>query len=510
MKVVNSQEMTKIDSLTINQYGIPSFVLMERAALAVANHILKRKPKDVVVIAGPGNNGGDGIALSRILKDKVRKIKVFLPFSEDKLSEDCKNQIKIALNFGVPIVWSFPSEKDLLEADFIVDAIFGTGLKRDIEGELRDFIERVNSLKKFIVSIDIPSGVSSDTGQILGAAIKADLTITFGALKRGHLLYPGRDFVGQIFVEDIGFPKELLDEIKVHIIDKDFAKTLVPPRPKYSHKGKYGHLLIVAGSVGKTGAALMTAKAALRSGSGLVTLAVPSIIDTVFQANVFEEMILSLPSTAQTLSKSAIPEILSFIIDKANCVAFGPGVGVNEDIEEILKSIILQSPYPLVIDADGITVLSKIRDILKEAKSEIVLTPHPGELSRLINLSVKEIEKNRVDITKQVAEEFKVVVVLKGVPTVISNPEGLTFINTTGNPGMATAGSGDVLTGIIGSLIGQGVKSFYAAVLGVYLHGLSGDIASKDKGFHGLVAGDIIESIPKAFLELTDASNSER
>lgn len=503
--------MREIDSLTINQYGVPSVVLMERAALATAKYILQRNPKNVLVLAGPGNNGGDGIAVSRIIKDKVKTVKVFLPFVETRLSEDCQIQIKIASNFGVPILRSFPNEKDLSEADLIVDAIFGTGLKREIEGELKDFIEKLNSVKKFIISIDIPSGVSSDTGQILGVAVRADLTVTFGVLKRGHLLYPGREFSGQIFVEDIGFPQELLNSptLKIHTIDKEFAKALIPARPQYSHKGRYGHLLVIAGSVGKTGAAVMTARAALRSGSGLVTLAVPSVLKTVFQTNVLEEMILPLPCTMQTLSKEAIPEILSFINEKAHCVAFGPGVGINEDIEEILKTIILNCPCPIVIDADGITVLSKIKNILKEASSEIVVTPHPGELSRLINLSVKEIEKNRIDIAQDVARQLRVIMVLKGVPTVISNPDGLTYINTTGNPGMATGGSGDVLTGVIASLIGQGVAPFYAATLGVFLHGLSGDIASRQKGLHGLIARDIIESLPQAFLELTDAINSK-
>lgn len=504
MKVVTSYEMANIDKLTIQKYGIPSIVLMERAALSVVNHLKEFNSENVIVLAGPGNNGGDGIACGRILKNKINNIKIFQLFPKTKLSEDCRVQLEIAKKFGVAVTFGYPSDEEIMKADIIIDAIFGTGLKRVIEGKLAQFIEKLNSFKKFVVAVDIPSGVSSDTGEILGVAVKSSLTVTFGLPKRGHILYPGKEFVGRLFVEDIGFPKELIqaDELKVSLIEKDFARSLIPQRPEYSHKGKYGHVFVIAGSVGKTGAAIMTAKASLRAGSGLVTLSVPACLKVVFQSKVLEEMLIPLPCTTITLSKQAIPEIMNFIENKIDVVAFGPGVGVNEDIEEILKELIVKCPCPIVIDADGITVLSKIKEVLKQAKSKIVLTPHPGELSRLINLSVKDIEKQRIDIAQKVSKDLNVVIVLKGVPTVIAEPEGMVYINTTGNPGMATGGSGDVLTGIIASLIGQGLEPFNASVLGVYIHGLSGDIASCSKGQHGLIAGDIIESLPQSFIEL--------
>ncbi|MGC8796966.1 NAD(P)H-hydrate dehydratase [Thermodesulfovibrio sp.] len=505
MKVVTSFEMAEIDRLTIEHYGIPSMVLMERAALTVSKHVLKFNPENVIVLAGPGNNGGDGIACARLLKNKIKNIKIFQLFSEDKLSKDCKAQLDIAKKFGVPVVEGYPKDDEILSADVVIDAIFGTGLKRAIEGELAQFIEKLNSFQKFIVAVDIPSGVSSDTGEVLGVALKANTTVTFGLPKRGHLLFPGRGCTGELFVEDIGFPQELTESenLKICTIEPSFARLLIPPRPKYSHKTKYGHVLVIAGSTGKTGAALMTSKAALRTGSGLVTMAVPAALKVVFQSKVLEEMLLPLACTTNTLSKQALPEILDFINERANVVAFGPGVGVNEDIEVILKALIEQCPCPIVIDADGITVLGRIINILEKATSQIVLTPHPGELSRLINISVKEIEKQRIDIAQKVAKQLNVVLVLKGVPTVVAEPQGWVYLNTTGNPGMATGGSGDVLTGIIASLIGQGLTPFYASVLGVYLHGLSGDIAARAKGYHGLIAGDIIESIPEAFIELT-------
>lgn len=510
MKVVTAKEMSEIDTLTIEKYGLPSVVLMERAALSVAKQIDSLKFKNAVILTGPGNNGGDGAAVGRILKGNGMNIKIFQLFPDEKLSIDCKKQLEIATKYGIPILKRYPTKNELLKADLIIDAIFGTGLKRKIEGDLEGLINLVNKSNKTIISVDMPSGISSDNGEILGCAIKASMTVTFGLPKRGHLLFPGREFVGELVIENIGFPEELLnsEKIKVSLTTSEFARFLLPQRPTYSHKGTYGHALIIAGSVGKTGAALMCAKSALRTGSGLVTLAVPAALKVVFQSKVLEEMILPLPCNTQTLSKEAIKTLEDFIHEKADVVAFGPGVGINEDTFEILSFILMQSICPVVIDADGISLLSKKPEILKKARAKTVLTPHPGELSRLIKLTVKEIENNRLEIAQSVAKEFQTVLVLKGVPSIISEPKGTTFINPTGNPGMATGGTGDVLTGIITSLIGQGLEPFHASVLGVYIHGLSGDIASKSKGYHGLIAGDLIESLPATILKLSNETDS--
>jgi NAD(P)H-hydrate epimerase len=506
MKVVTALEMAEIDRLTIEEYGIPSLLLMERAALGVCKHIINSDVKNIIILAGPGNNGGDGVAVGRILKNKSFNVKIFQPFSEEKLSANCKIQIEIAKKYGVAIFNRYPTESELSHATLLVDALFGTGLKKIIDGDLAKLINLINSLNKTVIAVDIPSGVSADNGEILGYAIKATLTVTFGLPKRGHILFPGREFVGKLIVEDIGFPSELTksEKLKVSLIEKDLVHSLIPKRHLYSHKGNYGHVLVIAGSVGKTGAALMCGKSALRAGAGLVTMAVPAALKIIFQSKVLEEMVLPLPCTTQTLSKEAIKGIEKFIYEQADVVAFGPGVGVNEDTEEILKFLLLNSPCPIVIDADGITLLVNNIKLLEKAKTETVITPHPGELSRLIKLPVKEIEKDRIDITQKVAKDLNTVVVLKGVPTVISNPLGNTFINTTGNPGMATGGAGDVLTGIIASFIGQGLKALDASIVGVYVHGLSGDIASKKKGYHGLIAGDLIDNIPSAIKELTD------
>lgn len=506
MKVVTAQEMAEIDKVTIERYGVPSLVLMERAALSVAKHIIPLGVKNLIILVGPGNNGGDGVAVGRILKNNGFNIKVFQLFPDDKLSNDCKKQLEIAEKYGISLFKRYPTKKELSEAEVIVDALFGTGLKKKIEGDLAKLINLINSLNKTVIAVDIPSGVSSDSGEILGIAIKASLTVTFGLPKRGHLLFPGREFVGKLFIEDIGFPKELTESegLKVSLINKEFVCSLIPPRPLYSHKGTYGHVLVIAGSVGKTGAALMCSKSALRAGSGLVTMAVPAALKVVFQSKVLEEMILPLPSNTQTLSKDAIRKIEEFVNEKADVVAFGPGVGVNDDTEEILKFLLKHCNIPIVIDADGITLLSNKKGLLNGTKANVVLTPHPGELSRLIKIPVKEIEKNRIEITQNVAKDLNTVLVLKGVPTIISEPGGNTFINTTGNPGMATGGTGDVLTGIIASFIGQGLNTFHASVAGVYIHGLSGNLAAKYRGKHGLIAGDLIDNLPQAIKELSD------
>ncbi len=511
MKVVTAEEIALIDKLTIENYGIPSMVLMERAALSVVKHIIELKPKNLIILAGPGNNGGDGIAVGRILKNEGYKIKIFQPFPEDKLSEDCKKQIYIAEKFGLKVFARYPTEIELAHTDVLIDAIFGTGLKKKIEGDLAKLIEYLNSLNKTVVAVDLPSGVSSDSGEILGCAVKAKITVTFGIPKRGHFLYPARDYVGSLYIEDIGFPKELIESesLKVSLITKEIATSLLPLRPSYSHKGTYGHLLVIAGSVGKTGAALLCGKSALRAGSGLVTIAVPAALKVVFQAKVLEEMILALPCNTKTISKDAIKPLEEFIRERADVIAFGPGVGINEDTLEILKFLLTSCNVPLVIDADGITLLSTDENLLRKAKTKTVITPHPGELSRLIKMPVKEIEAQRIEIAQKVAKVFNCTVVLKGVPTVVANEDGKTFINTTGNPGMATGGSGDVLTGIIASLIGQKLDPFYASVLGVYLHGLSGDLAALNKGYHGIIAFDLIEYLPLAIKKLSDEKHCQ-
>lgn len=519
MKVVTSEEMREIDKVAIEQYGISSAVLMERAGLSVALKVKELLPyKKILILCGSGNNGGDGLVAARNLHNWGFKVNVLMFAKKNILSPDCNKQYQIAKDMGIKIEFRNSIEKGDLHDAVVIDAIFGTGLSRPIDESLTDVFTFINNSESPVISVDIPSGISSDTGTILGGAIKADYTVTFGLPKRGHFLYPGAEYTGRLFVEDIGFPARLLssDKLNVELINKENISHLIPQRHACSHKGDYGHVLVVAGSSGKTGAALMTAKACLRSGSGLVTLAVPESLMDVFQGRVTEEMTLPLPDEGSgMISSKAIDAILNFAAQKVDVIAIGPGIGVSHDTEKVVTELIQRSTIPLVIDADGINSIARgqktedRRQILKKAKAPIILTPHPGEMARLLQncrtvaLShCRTFEKDRINTAMSFSKENGVYLVLKGAPTIVAEPDGNVFINTTGNPGMATAGSGDVLTGIIAAMLGQKLSAVDASLFGVYIHGLAGDIAASRYGEHSLIASDVINFLPDAFLSL--------
>lgn len=519
MKVVTAEEMRNIDRVTIEKYGIPGEVLMERAGLSVAEKIRALfDKKKVIVLAGGGNNGGDGIAAARNLHNWGWHVRVLLMLREDKLSPDCLSQYRMAKHSGVAIEFrKGVAEKDL-HGSLVIDALLGTGINKDVTSFMAEVIRFLNAADVKVIAVDIPSGISSDSGQIMGAAVQADCTITFGLPKIGHILYPGAYYSGQLYVEDIGFPEELLsaESLGFETIEKKSASLLIPERPKYSHKGDYGHVLVIAGSQGKTGAAFMTAKACLRAGAGLVTIGVPETLLNVFQSRVTEEMVLPLSDTGKgTFSAKAYDQIRNFLDTRADVLAIGPGITVDEETASLSKKILETSTVPMVLDADAINVLAGRKDLLKKVKAPVILTPHTGEMARLLTSvagkSVKdkdkkglrsEIEGNRIAMSRTAAMETGAYFVLKGAPTIVADPEGRIFINTTGNPGMATAGSGDVLTGMLAGLLGQGMHPVDACRLAVFLHGLAGDTAAEAQGMHSLIASDIIESIPRAFLSL--------
>lgn len=514
MKVVTAQEMREIDAKTIERYCIPSTVLMERAGLAVASKIKEIfNRKKIIVIAGSGNNGGDGLVVARNLYNEGWDVKVFLTSRPEDLKGDALLQYKVAVKFGVdiqPIKELLVCQSPVLTRhSIIVDAILGTGLSKNVTGRLSAVITFLNKSNVPVVSIDIPSGISSDSGQIMGDAVRADYTVTFGLPKRGHLLYPGAEYAGKLFIEDIGFPKELLESEKfnVELLMKNEVSTLIPERLNYSHKGDYGHVLIVAGSRGKTGAAFMAAKACLRSGAGLVTIGVPDSLSEIVQSRVTEEMTLILPDKGDgTLSAKASDIIRDFLNEKADVLAIGPGIGVSADTQKIIKNMIKNSTKPMVIDADGVNSIKGEREVFKKARVPVILTPHPGEMARLLQdtrYRIQDIEKDRLNIAMSFAKETGTYLVLKGVPTIIAGSDGKAFINSTGNPGMATGGTGDVLTGMIVGFLSQGLKPVQASILGVYTHGLAGDIAASEKGEHPLIATDIIDKLPAAFYSLS-------
>ncbi|HDK16452.1 MAG TPA: NAD(P)H-hydrate dehydratase [Nitrospirae bacterium] len=537
LKIATAKQMRQIDRDTIKKYGISGTVLMERAGLSVVDKINGIYPKKrIIVLCGGGNNGGDGLVAARVLHNQGRDVKVFLSAKSGELKGDAKINYNIAKKFGVRF---YPMKKFLTHPSsliprpcLIVDALLGTGLNKKVKSSLSKVIKKVNRLSCPVMSVDIPSGISSDAGQVMGCAIKAQHTVTFGLAKHGHLLYPGADHTGKLHISDIGFPRSLLvsDRIKVSLVEKEDACSLIPQRPRYSHKGTYGHVLLVAGSKGKTGAAFLAAKACLRTGAGLVTIGVPESLSGLFQSRVTEEMVLPLPDKGDgTFSSEAGKPILQFLKKTANVLVIGPGLSVDKEISELVSMLVRGSGVPVVIDADGVNALVNSATILKKSKAPVILTPHPGEMARLLQdcrlqivdcgmYGIKskseirnpksemntaelrtKIEEDRINTALSFSKKTRTYLVLKGVPTVIAVPGGRAFFNSTGNPGMATAGTGDVLTGMLSALLAQGLTPEDGSVLGVYMHGMIGDIVAEEKGKHSLIASDIIRAIPRVF-----------
>jgi ADP-dependent NAD(P)H-hydrate dehydratase / NAD(P)H-hydrate epimerase len=520
MKIVTAEEMRAIDEKTIRNYGIPGAVLMERAGLAVADRICGLFDKGkVIVLSGGGNNGGDGIVTARILHNRGWNVKVLVMVKEEKLGPECLVQYRIAKKIGVPVEFRAVLNKRDLHSAVIVDALLGTGLSQPVGSPFSEVISFLNGSDVPVISVDIPSGISSDDGQIRGVAVRADYTVTFGLPKIGHFLHPGAEYTGQLFIEDIGFPAELLNSeaLKAEVIEEKTVSFLIPERHLYSHKGDFGHILIVAGSKGKTGAALMSAKACLRAGAGMVTIGVPETLVNIFQERVTEEMVLPLPDNREgILSGEAFALILEFLNTKADILAIGPGISTGTEITRLLVNLLRSVTVPMVLDADAINAINGHTEILSKVKAPVIITPHPGELAGLLieeNSTdemkssvrtdfIKEIELDRLTAALSFSKRRGLYLVLKGAPTIIAEPEGRAFINTSGNPGMSTAGSGDVLTGVVAGLLGQGMSPLNASILSVYLHGLAGDIAASEKGMHSLIATDIIDKLPAAFAQL--------
>jgi NAD(P)H-hydrate epimerase len=538
IKVANAKDMQQIDRDTIRKYGISGAVLMERAGLAVVSKInellfaangpslrseasetrqrrVNRQQVKVIVLCGGGNNGGDGFVIARVLHNQGINVEVYLSADSHDLKGDARINYIAARKFGVKMV---PARKFLkLQSSYftpnvlIVDALLGTGLKKDVRSPLRDIINKINRVSSIVISVDISSGISSDTGQIMGSAVKAHVTVTFGLPKKGHIQYPGAEYTGKLFIEDIGFPGKLLDseKLNVNLLQRDDASLLLPERQKFSHKGSFGHVLLVAGSRGKTGAAFMAAKACLRSGAGLVTVGIPETLVRNFQSRVTEEMILPLADKGDgTLSQSAADRISEFIKRRASVLAIGPGISADKEISRLIEKVISRVSIPIIIDADGLNALSLGRASFKKSRSPVILTPHPGEMARLLRSGriaagvkreremLKLIEEDRIDTALQYAKKSGTYLVLKGVPTIIATPGGNAYVNPTGNSGMASAGTGDVLTGMISGFIAQGLGPLNASLLGVYVHGLAGDVMAEKKGEHSLIASDMIKAIP--------------
>jgi len=513
MKVVTAQEMREIDGRVIEEIGIPGAVLMENAGMSVFNLIRELTEGfppggfKVAIFVGKGNNGGDGLVVARHLHNHDYRVSVYLLAPPESFSGSARLNLELARKTGVPIETIDSPEKldeiwrDIGEIDIAVDAIFGTGLKGAVRGLAGEVIERINQLKAVRVAVDLPSGLNADTGAVEGPCVRADFTVTMALPKRGLLLYPGADYCGEVRVADIGFPKVAIEsqEVKTELITEEIALSLLPRRSPSGHKGTFGHVLVIAGSVGLTGAATLTSMAALRAGAGMVTLGIPQSLNEVMEVKLTEVMTLPLPETPlRTLSVKAMDEILDFM-PRATVLAVGPGLSRDRETVELVCKLCFESDKPMVIDADGLNAIAQFPETLERLGPDVVLTPHPGEMSRLTGKSVQEIESDRVESARSFAVKYGLTLTLKGAPTVIASPDGRVYINSTGNSGMATAGMGDVLTGLIAGLIAQGMSPTNAALVAVFYHGLAADrLLSEGKvSQRGLIAGDVLEMCGK-------------
>ncbi|OGL50605.1 MAG: hypothetical protein A3H37_02035 [Candidatus Schekmanbacteria bacterium RIFCSPLOWO2_02_FULL_38_14] len=515
MKIVTAQEMREIDRKAIEGWGIPGVILMENAGLSVLSCIEEYfgdlRGLRVTIVAGKGNNGGDGCVVARHIKNSGGEPLIVLLAERKNIKGDARINLKTAIKGGIDVIevsgkerFSLKVKRIIEDSDIIVDAIFGTGLSEGVKGFYGDVIEYINGLEIPVVSIDLPSGISSDTGEIIGPSIAADLTVALCLPKISLVSYPAARFAGVVEIGDIGIPVKIIDEsrIKTFLIEEEEIAGLLKPRRENAHKGDFGHVLVIAGSTGKTGAATMTSEAALKSGAGLATLAIPESLNPIVEMKLTEVMSLPVPETSEkTFSKKAEKIMLEFSRGKTVAV-IGPGISTNTETCEVVRSLIKKLDVPVVLDADGINALQGDAKILKSAKKDVVITPHPGEMGRLCGLSAKEVQKNRIEVARDFARANRVYVVLKGKNTVVSGPDGTVFVNLTGNPGMASGGAGDVLTGMIAGFISQGFSPIDAAKAGVYLHGLSGDIMAEKRGEMSLTAMDILKGIPAAIREI--------
>ncbi|MCI0602355.1 NAD(P)H-hydrate dehydratase [bacterium] len=468
MNVLNAEQMRAADTHAIENLSIPSLTLMENAATRVAEILLRKnpRPRRVLVVCGKGNNGGDGLAVARLLKEAGWSPTVVLLGKVSELKADPAENWSRACSYGVRCKedpQGAQLEGLIAECDLVIDALFGTGLTKPLEGAYSSAVQKINRAGKEVVSIDLPSGLSSDSGSLIGPAIKANSTIALAALKYSHVLAPACKMCGETYVVDIGIAAQ---STTVVVRAKDI-RAVLPHRPVDSHKGTFGHAVIVGGSPGKTGAAYMAGKSALRSGAGLVTVACSSQIQPI---------IASLGPELMTLGADSLSDLVSFLSDKT-AVAVGPGMGIAGETIELFQAVVTQFKGPLVIDADGLNLLAEEKTpVLQRKNSSTILTPHPGEMARLMKTDTASVQKDRAAMARRLAAGTGAIVVLKGYRTIVAHPDEKAWIVLTGGQALASAGTGDVLTGIITGFLSQGLKPVEAALAGVYLHGLTSNI----------------------------------
>lgn len=511
MKVVTAHTMQEIDKQAIKEHGISGLSLMENAGRSCVEEIVAEFGLNgrCVVMAGKGNNGGDGHVIARLLAQKGWGVKVIILADRDQISGDAAINLErlpgVITNFCThegQLTALFMEE--IYHADVIVDALLGTGLRSNVQGIYLEAIDLVNSSGRPVVSVDIPSGIHGTTGRVLGEAVRAYITVTFAFAKLGHVLYPGAEHTGRLVVADVGIPAGLMKSASGYdFLIEDTMRSMLRRRDRLAHKGFFGHCLVIAGSTGKTGAAALSANSAVRAGSGLVTLAVAESIHSILEMKTTEVMTAPLPDSGSGfLTNSSFPAIEKLLTGK-DAIAIGPGLDRRPGTVALVQNLVESVTLPLVIDADGLNALAEDISVLRRKKSnQVILTPHPGEMSRLLGTSVPDVEAIRISVAQEFARNHDVFLVLKGSRTVIASPSGTAAINGSGNPGMATGGMGDVLTGIIVSLLGQGYVAWDACRLGVFLHGFAADMVADEKGEIGITASDVLEKLPYAYNKL--------
>ncbi|NMB34995.1 MAG: NAD(P)H-hydrate dehydratase [Firmicutes bacterium] len=512
MKIVSGKKMGEIDGEAISRFGIPGLILMENAGLRVVQLIQELRPDGkqgrVAIFCGRGNNGGDGFVIARHLRRLGYRVTTWALDRADAYKGDAAVNYQILLQQGEEVLKMKEGNplafiEDLGAGDLIVDALLGTGLGRPVEGLLAEVIAALNDSAAQIISADIPSGVSADTGEILGIAVQAHYTVTFALPKRGLLLFPGAAHTGRLIVADIGMPAELAaaTELRENLITGPFVQAHLPDRVADGHKGTYGRAFILAGSPGMTGAAALAGESALRGGAGLVYVGTAEELRPVLEAKLKEVITWGFPGDGRG---NLVAEGSGMIMQYAGvcqAMAFGPGLQPTPDTLRLLKNLCGEITVPLVVDAGGLGALALEPQFLKQSagKTPLILTPHPGEMARLVGDSASGVQQQRWELAVEKAREWQAVVVLKGAHTVIARPDGELYLNPTGNPLLSTAGTGDLLTGLITALVAQGLEAAEASLCGAYLHGLAADLLVENSGPRGFIAGDILDYIPAAF-----------
>jgi len=509
MKLVTSAQMRAVDREAIENQGIPGPELMENAGRGTAEGILENlieNPDETtaIIFCGKGNNGGDGFVIGRYLHQVGVNVVIFYIGNPEDMSPDAHLNYDRAGELGLDM-FEIKAIEDLpeeLDCDIIVDAIFGTGFEGAPRGLTKDLIEYINWQDAHIVAVDVPSGLNADNGQYEGAVVAADYTFTMALPKYGLYLSPGRELSGTVETVPIGVPDEIIEkfDFKNELITPEVVFESMPERAPDAHKGDFGKLFILAGSTGLTGAAAMAGESAARSGAGLVKVGCPKTVQPVLAIKLTEVMTAPLPDVAKkgALALRGLGEIRKYI-GEHDALVIGPGIGRHRETFELVRRLLDKLDRPAIIDADGLNALAGHTEIIRESKAPLVLTPHPGEFKNLTGRAVPDNFEEKADLVREIAAEYNCVMVLKGSPTLVADPNGICYFNQTGNCGMASGGSGDVLSGLIGSFLAQGLEPLEAALCGVFLHGLAGDLAAEELTERALIAGDIIDYLSDAF-----------